>query len=309
MELFTYVVVILPSVLFFFFFQAYAVILFCCTLVAILMGALRSINVFHEKSMSEDSLVTVAQYLDWNITNPKLALLATQPTLGGKITFWICSAFLCIDTSLRLILCPKKGMYFKSIFSYGEIMHLVGFILIESIFSSGAVKIESGPAVLWAFIILQAMEGLKVAKLFRLGLNIPSVKLMHVSLLSSYRELLFLFMVVLVFTSLLGPLVFLVEYTTDGNINDMFTSFWWATITMTTVGYGDNYPITFGGRIVGIVCAVIGVLILAMPIGILASSFNDKHFNYKLLDKHCERRKKKKEAPVSADTYILTNFK
>ena len=123
-----------------------------------------------------------------------------------------------------------------------------------------------------------------MAKLFRLGLNIPSVKLMHVSLLSSYRELLFLFMVVLVFTSLLGPLVFLVEYTADGNVNDMFTSFWWATITMTTVGYDDNYPITFGGRIMDIVCAVIGVLILAMPIGILVSSFNDKHLNYKLLE-------------------------
>ena len=140
-------------------------------------------------------------------------------------------------------------------------------------------------------------------------LNILLVKLMHVSLLSSYRELLFLFMVVLVFTSLLGPQVFLLEYTADGNINDMFTSFWWATITMTTVGYGDNYPITFGGLIVGIVCAVIGVLILAMAIGILASSFNDKHFNYKLLDKHCERRKKRKEAPVSAGTCILTNFR
>ena len=278
-------------------------------MVAILLDALRSINVFHEKSMSEDSLETIAQYLDWNITNPKLALLATQPTIGTKIIDWICSIFLCIDTLLRLIFCPRKGVYFKSIFSYCEIMHFLGFILTESIFSSGALKIESRPDALWAFIFLQAMEGLKVAKLLRLGLNIQTVKLMHVSLLSSYCELSFLFMVVLTFTSLLGPLVFLVEYNADGNINDMFTSFWWAAVTMTTVGYGDHYPITFGGRIVGIVCAVIGVLILAMPIGILASSFNDKHFNYKLLDKHCERRKKRKGTPVRSGDCLVADLK
>ena len=194
-------------------------------------------------------------------------------------------------------------------FSYCEIMHLLCFILIESIFSRGAFNIESRPDALWAFIFLQAMEGLKVAKLFRLGLNIQSVKLMHVSILASYRELSFLFMLVLTFTSLLGPLVFLVEYKPDDNINDMFTSFWWATVTMTKVEYGDYYPITFGDRIVGVVCAVIGELILAMTVGILASSFNDKHFNYNLLDKHCERRKKRKGTSVRSGNCLLSDLK
>ena len=260
-------------------------------MVAFILDAMKSINVFHEKVMSDDSLAKVAHYLDWNITNPKLALLTLRPTVGADIVYWICSVFLCMDTLLRIISCPKKGMYFKHIFNYGDLLHAFAFILTKSIFTSGAVKIESGMRTLWVFIVLQAMAGLKVAKLFRLGLNIPTVKLLHVSVLSNYRELLFLLTIVLTFTSLLGPLAFLVEYTADGNINDILTSFWWAAITMTTVGYGDHYPVTSLGRSVGLVCAVFGVLVLAMPIGILASSFNDKNSNYKLLDKHCERRK------------------
>ena len=68
---------------------------------------------------------------------------------------------------------------------------------------------------------------------------------------------------------------------------------------MTTVGYGDHYPVTSGGRLVGLVCAILGVLVLAMPIGILASSFNGKHSNYKLLDKHRKKRKWSGQNPVS----------
>ena len=261
-------------------------------MVSILVGAMKSINLYHEQAMSDASRVKVAEYLNWNTTNPKLALLTLQPILGLRILFWLCGVILCLDTLLRIVFCPLKGNYFKQIFNYGEMLHFVGFVLTESIYTSGVVKIESGGNAVWFFIALQVMKSLKVAKLFRLGLNIPSVKLMHYSVLSSYRELLFLFILVLTLTSLLGPMIFLVEYAeADGNINDIFTSFWWAGITMTTVGYGDHYPVTLGGRLVGLLCAVFGVLILAMPIGILASSFSEKHAYYNLLDKHNERRK------------------
>ena len=108
-------------------------------MVAIILGAMKSINLFHEKAMPDDSLAKVAQYLEWNITNPKLALLTLRPAIGAKIVYWICSVFLCIDTLLRIISCPQKGMFFKHIFNYGELLHFFGFILTESIFASGII--------------------------------------------------------------------------------------------------------------------------------------------------------------------------
>ena len=50
-------------------------------------------------------------------------------------------------------------------------------------------------------------------------------------------------------------------------------SFWWAVTTLTTVGYGDAYPVTLLGRVIGGFAQVLGVGLVALPMGILASAF------------------------------------
>jgi voltage-gated potassium channel len=50
---------------------------------------------------------------------------------------------------------------------------------------------------------------------------------------------------------------------------------WWAIVTLTTVGYGDAYPVTALGRFLGGVIAIIGVSLIALPTGLFASSFTD----------------------------------
>ena len=52
-------------------------------------------------------------------------------------------------------------------------------------------------------------------------------------------------------------------------------SLWWAIITMTTIGYGDTYPITALGRVLGGVIAIAGVMMIALPTGIFAASFTE----------------------------------
>lgn len=55
------------------------------------------------------------------------------------------------------------------------------------------------------------------------------------------------------------------------------TAFWWAITTMTTVGYGDTYPVTGGGRTVAGFAMVSGILCVALPTTILAVEFADKY--------------------------------
>ncbi len=50
---------------------------------------------------------------------------------------------------------------------------------------------------------------------------------------------------------------------------------WWSVVTLTTVGYGDVYPVTTMGRMFAAVTAVAGIGLIAMPTGILASAFSD----------------------------------
>lgn len=61
---------------------------------------------------------------------------------------------------------------------------------------------------------------------------------------------------------------------------DVFTSIpaamWWGIITLTTIGYGDAYPVTALGKLLGGVAALAGILVLALPVGILASGFTEE---------------------------------
>jgi len=54
----------------------------------------------------------------------------------------------------------------------------------------------------------------------------------------------------------------------------VFHSLWWSVVTLTTVGYGDAYPITVGGKIFSSIVILIGLGIVAIPTGLLASSFS-----------------------------------
>lgn len=55
----------------------------------------------------------------------------------------------------------------------------------------------------------------------------------------------------------------------------VFHSMWWAVATLTTVGYGDIYPITVLGKVLASIIAVIGIGIVAIPTGIVASGFTE----------------------------------
>ena len=58
---------------------------------------------------------------------------------------------------------------------------------------------------------------------------------------------------------------------------------WWGVVTLTTIGYGDVYPVTPVGKVIGGVIAFLGIGLFALPAGILASGFTEE------LRKHQER--------------------
>ncbi len=85
-------------------------------------------------------------------------------------------------------------------------------------------------------------------------------------------------------------------YVTEGHIQpDAFGSIpralWWAVNALTTVGYGDVYPITTWGRIIGGISAYLAVGIIAAPAGILAAAFSEAFHEHR---KHRENLTKKR---------------
>jgi voltage-gated potassium channel len=60
-----------------------------------------------------------------------------------------------------------------------------------------------------------------------------------------------------------------------------FSGLWWAIATVTTVGYGDIYPITGLGKILGAFIAILGVGLIAVPTGIISTGFIEQFSNKK----------------------------
>ncbi|MCH7990310.1 MAG: two pore domain potassium channel family protein [Planctomycetes bacterium] len=66
----------------------------------------------------------------------------------------------------------------------------------------------------------------------------------------------------------------------DTNFQSIFHSMWWAVVTLTTVGYGDVYPQTTGGKIFTGFILLIGLSVIAIPSGLIASGMTkvkEKH--------------------------------
>merc|ERR1712023_364123 len=74
---------------------------------------------------------------------------------------------------------------------------------------------------------------------------------------------------------------------------------WWCLVTLLTVGYGDIYPVTIGGKIVASLAMIISVVILALPISIIGTNFVDF---WAAEEEHELRKSDKSQLILSANT-------
>lgn len=84
---------------------------------------------------------------------------------------------------------------------------------------------------------------------------------------------LFVLLITLVFVS--SAMFFLEHDAQPEKFSSIPESMWWGIVTLATVGYGDTYPITLWGRLFGGVFIILGIMVYALPVAILASGYND----------------------------------
>jgi voltage-gated potassium channel len=79
---------------------------------------------------------------------------------------------------------------------------------------------------------------------------------------------------VLIVVEFAGMAIFLVEsQAPDGNIKDASDAIWWGFVTATTVGYGDRYPVTNAGRVIGTILLFAGIALFSVLTGFIANGF------------------------------------
>ncbi len=80
---------------------------------------------------------------------------------------------------------------------------------------------------------------------------------------------------------------------------DIISTFWWAIATLTTVGYGDVYPVTGWGRLVSGIIALLGIGLVALPTGIISAAFIEKLE----ADRRAEKKEQEEQAPLEPFTF------
>lgn len=91
------------------------------------------------------------------------------------------------------------------------------------------------------------------------------------------EELLSIFFVLLMLLIISSSLMFFAEHSVQPEVfSSIPTTMWWGIVTLTTVGYGDAYPITPLGQTIGAIIAVLGIGMFALPAGILGAGFTDE---------------------------------
>jgi voltage-gated potassium channel len=114
----------------------------------------------------------------------------------------------------------------------------------------------------------------RLTRIFKLGRDSSSLKLFVKALRGVRNELkftLFLSSLAILFSA--SAIYYLEHEAQPEKFSSITESIWWATVSLATVGYGDVYPITPGGKIFASLISLIGIGIVAIPTGIISASF------------------------------------
>lgn len=125
--------------------------------------------------------------------------------------------------------------------------------------------------VLRMFRLLRIMRLMRVAKLARYS---ESLQMLMRVLRAKREQLISAVSILLIMLVVAATLVFYAENKTQPKaFSSIPAAMWWAAVTLTTVGYGDIYPVTVLGKVVGATVAMLGIGMFALPTAILGAGF------------------------------------
>ena len=216
----------------------------------------------------------VATILDtYNGIHDRYALLL------DVIEFLTVSAF-AVDYFLRLYTADFKyrGMsrgkaMARYAFSFGGIIDLISFlpVYLPFFFPSGAA----------AFRLVRVI---RIFRLFRINAYYDSLSVVTSVLKSKKNQLVSSVVIILVLMLASSLCMYSLENEAQPEVfTNAFSGIWWAASTLLTIGYGDIYPVTTMGQILGIVISFLGVGMVAIPTGIISAGFVEQDTRLKRL--------------------------
>ena len=170
-----------------------------------------------------------------------------------------------IDYVLRLITADykvKKGWVSFFIYPF-TFLALIDLICIFTSFSF----VNNAFKVLKVFRLLRTLRVLRLIKAIRYS---KSIQMLRNVFISQKKSLVTVGFVALMYIFVSAVIIFNIE---PDSFATFFDAIYWATVSLTTVGYGDIYPTSVAGRVITMISSIFGIGIIALPSGIITAGF------------------------------------
>lgn len=157
-----------------------------------------------------------------------------------------------------------KNARLKYITSFSGIVDLLAFIPALFLLSSNSS------------LLLRLLRLIRLAQIMKIPHLASGISHLGVALKDSWDELLVTFLLAVMFICCGATGMYLVEGSIQPEaFGSIPRAMWWAMATLTTVGYGDVYPITVAGKMFASFIALVGIAAVALPAGIFAAAFHN----------------------------------
>lgn len=189
----------------------------------------------------------------------------------------ICIVWFTFEFIIRFVSSPNKWQFLKGLLNIIDFVAILPFYINLIVASVTPDKNIDGIAK--SLLLIRMLRVLRVLKLAR---HSSGLQVLGLTLQKSWRELFLLNLFLTIGVTIFSGFVYYAEKEVEGTkFKSIPATFWWGYITMTTVGYGDAHPTTLAGQIVGILCCITGVLVVALPIPIIFNNFNEIYMQRK----------------------------
>ncbi|VDK82360.1 unnamed protein product [Litomosoides sigmodontis] len=172
-----------------------------------------------------------------------------------------------MELLIRFLFCPKISKFVRQPVNIIDLIATLSFYVDWAL--ERAVSGANRDTVEFFSIV-------RILRLFKLTQHSSGLKILIQTFKASAQELLLLVFFVLLGIVIFAALIYYAERveTNPGNqFHSIPVGLWWAIITMCTIGFGDMVPKTYLGMLVGSICALMGVLTIALPVPVIVSNF------------------------------------
>ncbi|XP_074107356.1 potassium voltage-gated channel protein Shaw [Cotesia typhae] len=180
----------------------------------------------------------------------------------------LCNGWFTIEFLTRITASPNRCEFIKSSVNLIDMIATLSFY-IDLALQKFASHLENAD-------ILEFFSIIRIMRLFKLTRHSSGLKILIQTFRASAKELTLLVFFLVLGIVIFASLVYYAERIQTNPHNDFKSiplGLWWALVTMTTVGYGDMCPKTYVGMFVGALCALAGVLTIALPVPVIVSNF------------------------------------